>query len=386
MQRRQGLRKYDFFRSFQSEWQLIFGQMGNGIIRNGILVREASTHEASVWDELVTGFDNYRIFHKTGWLRSIEEFSGAKPVYLIFENGGEIVGCLPGFLVKKALLRIFGSPLVGWQTESMGPAFDRERVSTGEMFAVLVPFLEKQYGVHHIEMTSHCLDGEAMKGLGFQTRRQSSCRVSLFPGDEDRMAKNIKSKTRNQLRKAIKLGLSVREETDESFVDEFYDQSKEVFTRNGVSLPFSYKRVLQLFRHMKAAGNLLALSVRLPEQETRIATGIFMIEGREMYLWSWTHRTQYGSFCPVELLMWTAMQRGIAAGCVSLDMGGVAAAKAKFGALPDETVHHWLRSRYSWLADLRDAAEKCYRWQQKVRGRMVRRAIPKHNERTAQAE
>jgi CelD/BcsL family acetyltransferase involved in cellulose biosynthesis len=340
----------------------------------GVVVREATPREIEAWDELVMRFENYRIFHKTVWLRYVESFTGARAVRLVFERDGEIVGCLPGFLLRKGLLlRIFASPLVGWQTESMGPLFDAERVSPREICAALVPFLKSRYGVHHVEMTSAHLDREAMAELGFRGKQFSTYRVQLFPGDEERALKNIKAKTRNQLRKAIKLGLIARVEDDESFVAEFYAQIKEVFTRRGKAVPFREERVLQCFRHLKEAGNLLAISVSLPRGGKCIATGLFMREGQELHLWGWAHRTEYRWHCPVELLTWTAMQRGMEANCTTLDMAGGGDAKLKFGALADATLYEWMWSRYAWLARSRELAERAYRWQQSARGRLTRK-------------
>jgi CelD/BcsL family acetyltransferase involved in cellulose biosynthesis len=181
------------------------------------------------------------------------------------------------------------------------------------------------------------------------------------------------------LRKAIKLGLVARVETDESFVLEFYAQIKEVFARRGKAVPFNQARVLQCFRHLKEAGNLLAISVSLPEGEC-IATGLFMREGQELHLWGWAHRTEFRWHCPTELLTWTAMRRGMEAGCTTLDMAGGGDAKLKFGALADATLCEWRWSRYAWLAQSRDLAERLYRWQQSARGRFTRKRS--NNERT----
>jgi len=337
-----------------------------------VLVREISPREAESWDELVGRFPGGRIFHKMVWLRYVESFSGARAVRLVFEKEGEVVGCLPGFLLRKGfVLRVFASPLAGWQTESMGPVFDPSRAAPRELFAALLPFLKARYGAHHVEMTTAHLDHEAADGLGFRVRRFSTYRVPLFPGDEGRALKNIKAKTRNQLRKAIKLGLVARAEEDEAFVSEFYDQTREVFARRGKAVPFDEARVLKLFRHLKEAGNLLAISVSLPDGK-RVAAGLFMRDERELHLWGWAHRTAARWYCPVELLTWTAMQMGMASGCTTLDMAGGGDAKLKFGAVPDAALHEWMWSRYAWLARARDLAERAYRWQQSARGRFTR--------------
>jgi hypothetical protein len=101
------------------------------------LIREASAEEVLLWDDLVRRFDNYRIYHTLAWIRSLEASAGGRAVFLIFEKDREIVGCLPGLVHRWGLLRLFGSPLPGWQASIMGPAFAKDRVSTGELMTAL---------------------------------------------------------------------------------------------------------------------------------------------------------------------------------------------------------------------------------------------------------
>src|SRR5258705_5261218 len=103
-----------------------------------------------------------------------------------------------------------------------------------------------------------------------------------------------------------------------------------------------------------------------------IATGLFTVDGRELLLWSWAHRTAQRWFRPTELLTWTVMTKAMAAGCDTFDFMGLGEFKTKFGAELDQTKYRWVRSRYRWLARARDLAERGYRWQQSLRGRLAR--------------
>ncbi len=68
---------------------------------------------------------------------------------------------------------------------------------------------------------------------------------------------------------------------------------REAFAHRGNVVSFSRKRALQIFQHMKDSACLLAISIRLSGDGTCIPTGMFLIEGQELYLWNWTHRTRY---------------------------------------------------------------------------------------------
>ncbi|MGI9108046.1 MAG: GNAT family N-acetyltransferase [Pyrinomonadaceae bacterium] len=345
------------------------------VMDDHVIIREASAEELLRWDDLVTRFDNCRVVHKLAWMRSLENCVKGRPLYLVYEKSGEIVGCLPGFLVNVGPLRLFGSPLPGWQTLSMGPVFDERRLSTQEMIPALVTFLERRHGVHHIELLTGGLDQQVMESMSFQIKPSPTYRARLYPGDEARTMKALKDSARRNVRRAEKLGLVVKFEDGEEFVDEHYDQLEEVYTRGGNIIPFDKKRALEFFRQMKVGGNLLAISVHLPDGGPCIATGTFTVEGKELLLWMWAHRTEHRWYRPTELMTWTVMRKAMEAGCDTLDFMGRGDFKAKFGAELDVNKYRWVRSRYKWLYRVRVAAEKSYRWQQSLRGRIVREGL-----------
>ena len=341
----------------------------------GLTIREANLIELLKWDEMVMKFDNYRVCHKRAWIHSLKASIKGQPLFLVYEKGGEVVGCLPGFLTNIGPLRMFGSPLQGWQTVGMGPVFDQTKTSTEELVTVLIPFLEKSYGVHHVEMISNTLETAPLMNMQFRNEELPTYRAPLYPGDESRTMRGMKESARRNVKRGIKLGLEVRFEDDESFVDEHYDQLREVFARGGNMVPFGKKRALEFFRHMKSAGNLIAVSVYLPNDGPNIATGMFTVEGKELLLWMWTHRTQYRWYRPTELMTWTVMKKAMEMGCETFDFMGRGDFKAKFGAELDCSKQRWTWSRYQWLAATRTVASRGYKWQQSVRGRMIRRSM-----------
>lgn len=339
-----------------------------------VVLREATSREVEQWDKLVTRFQNHRVMHTLGWIRSLEDSTGGRPLFLVYEKGGEIVACLPGLITKVGPIRVFGSPLPGWQTNSMGPAFLESAVTTDEMITRLPRYLEGEHGVHHIEMVSHILDGTSMTHAGFRPERRTVYRVPMHPGDQDTTWMNLKRNARNKIRKAEKQGLVARFVDDSSFVDEIYDQLTEVFARGGNTMPYPKRRVAALFGRMKKSGNLIALGVFPPDSDVCVATGLFIVGNKELILWSWTYRTKYRDLNPTEFMTWTAMLRGMEMGCTVMPLGGGREEfKTKFGADTVETKHRWVRSRYKWMMGARDLAERCYRWQQSVRGELVRR-------------
>ena len=84
-----------------------------------VAVREATAAERRDWDELVARFPNCRLVHKRPWIEWLEACGCGQPLYLVFELNGTIVAALPGLLVRLGLLRLYGSPLPGWQRLSV---------------------------------------------------------------------------------------------------------------------------------------------------------------------------------------------------------------------------------------------------------------------------
>jgi Acetyltransferase (GNAT) domain len=340
-----------------------------------VQVRELTEGELDTWDSLVRRFANHRVVHTMPWLKSLEASGFGKARYLRFEKAGEIVGCMPGLMSEVGPLRVFGSPPPGSQTVSMGPAFDEHRVSTPELMDALIPFLEQRLGVDHMEIMSPDLDPTTMPGLGFRGEPWPTYRTRLFPRDEARTLKQLKDSARRNITRGMKQGLDVHFETDESFVNEHYGQMREVCLRGGSVVSFKRQRVLECFRRLRDSGNLVAVSVYLPNR-VNIATGMFTIEGTELLLWTWGHRTRYRWHRPTDLMTWTVMQRAVRVGCETFDLMGLGESKTKFGAELDNRRYRWIRSRYRWLLGVRDFAAKGFRWQQTVRGRVARLSFP----------
>jgi hypothetical protein len=110
------------------------------------------------------------------------------------------------------------------------------------------------------------------------------------------------------------------------------------------------------------------VSVFLPDRQTCVATGIFLIANQELNLWGWAHRREYGSYYPIELLTWTAMEEAIKRGCRAFDLGGGGEAKKKFGAVLDWDNVRWIYSSVPGLLLGRETARRLYRTWQKLKG------------------
>jgi hypothetical protein len=226
--------------------------------------------------------------------------------------------------------------------------------------------------VHHVEVLAPGLDGPALQALGFRATAVPTYRAALHPDDESRTFAALAPSARRNVRRGERLGLEVRYEEDPAFVAEHYDQLREVCHRRGTLPTFGRSRMEACFRHLHAAGRLIAVSVRLPadhpEGPVCIASGLFTADDRELLLWSWAHRTRHRWYRPTELMTWTVMRRAMAAGCVTFDLMGRGDFKAKLGGQLESDKQRWVWTRYGWLGHARDAAEASWRMRARVLG------------------
>src|SRR2546428_13114140 len=106
-----------------------------------LAIREASPLELAGWDKLVQRFDNHRIVHTRAWINWLEACGHGRPLYLILELDRQVVGCVPGLVVRLGVVRLFGSPLPGRRSPRMGPVFRRRRGTAPELGAAPFGFL-----------------------------------------------------------------------------------------------------------------------------------------------------------------------------------------------------------------------------------------------------
>lgn len=338
-----------------------------------LTAREARDEEVRQWDALLARCGPHRVMQRVAWLRSLEGAGLGRALFLVVEDAHGIVGFLPGLLTQVGPLRMFGSPLPGRQTASQGPVFDPRRTSTQALMAAVLDCLSRQFDVRYVELISGSLDANAMHGLGFRGEPVPTMRAPLTPDDPVRTFLQLKDSARRNIRRATRLGLAVhREACDDSFIADSYRLMGEVFRRGGHRLPFSQQRVHAFCRALAEDGALRAVSVRMPDGATRVAVGLFTLRPPELMLWQWAHRPALRFYRATELMTWTVMQEAMEAGCTTIDFMGLGDFKAKFGAAPDLSQWRWMWSRPGWLVPLRHAAERWFRREQRLTGRLQR--------------
>jgi CelD/BcsL family acetyltransferase involved in cellulose biosynthesis len=305
-----------------------------------------------------------QICQTSHWLEFLRESQQAEPVVLEILRRDEVVGLFVGAIVRKAGMRILGSPLRGWTTSYMGFAC-KEKIEIEELLQPLRSYaFTKLHWVH-----SEVLDRRISKPpQGWQSRMLDGFQIDLSLSEPD-LFQAMSPACRRCIRKAEKHGLRVEEVWQpEGFATEFYGQLQQVFARQGLTPSYGQRRVEQLISTLHPTGKLLLLRARNADGET-VATSIFPGHGGTMYFWGGASLRSGLHNRPNEAMMWYAMRYWKGRGATLFDMGGGGAYKAKYGGAPIAVP--WLRcSLNPLIALLRERVESALRLKQHLARRI----------------
>jgi len=269
------------------------------------------------WDGRIADFPQKRIFHESVWLRFLEKDQRGRAVVIRLTDAGGVEQALwPGVVVRKGPVRIFGSPLRGWGTVTMGPLYHGE--DSRGLLAAAEAALAKA-GIHHWEFVSERLPTEEAQERGYRLERSPTHRIPLDP-DEGRMWAHIQQRCRTSTRKAVKNGLTGRMVEDGRFLEDLYRMVAEIFARQKTTPSYDLARLQRLWNALYPHGKCFGIEILF--QEEVIAAGLFLSAGRQVYAWSEASDSKFNSLGPNNLLYWEAMRRSAVLGATHLHLPG----------------------------------------------------------------
>ena len=280
------------------------------------------------WDKTLVQFEDRNVFQSNGWLKFVAEDQKADPVLAALKEDGRTLGYFCGLIVKKMGLRILGSPFPGWSTPYMGfnlhPGVPRR---TAVMALADLAF--KQLRCAYVEVVDSEMTTQDIEGLGFTHRMNPSLEIDLTQ-DEETIFNGMDSTCRRNIRKAEKSGVTVEVATDIGFAEEYAEQLKDVFAKQGLVPHYGADRVRLMIKHLLPTGMLLIQRARDAEGRC-IGTGIYPASNRCAYYVGGASWRQYQILRPNELLHWRAMQHWRQRGIKAYNFVGNMNFKQKFG-------------------------------------------------------
>jgi len=315
------------------------------------------------WESL-DRFKDRTVFQTREWLQFVSETQNAMPVLAELREGGEVVGYFSGLTFTRLGIKVLGSSFPGWTTPYMG--FNLlPGTSRGVALAALEHMAWNDLTCLHLEVSDPYFSVEDGQALGFTCEFYTSFRTDLRKSEEE-IFKSMDSACRRCIRKAEKSGVMIEEAHDLTFADEYYEQLKDVFARQGLVPTYKLGRVRALVKYLEPTGRLLLLRARDPRGKC-IATGIFPGFNQIAEFWGNASVRSDQILRPNEAIHWHAMRYWKRRGVEIYDWGGEGEYKEKYGCALHR-VPRFSKSRYKLVSRLRNEAKKMFERKQRFLG------------------
>jgi Acetyltransferase (GNAT) domain len=321
------------------------------------------------WERL-DAFEDRLVFQTREWLNFIAETKKATPLVVEIRDGDTVAGYFSGLEVRKFGMRALGSSFPGWTTPYIGfnllPGFSRS-----EAVQALRQWAFKERGYLHLEVSDWKFAQEKTAPGDLDVSVYESFASDLTKS-EDELFGSMDSACRRCIRKSEKMGLTIEHAADIEFADEYYEQLKEVFSKQGRMPTYDVHRVRSLIKHLVPTGRLLLLRARNPEGRC-IATGIYPGMNEVAYFWGNASWRSDLHFRPNEALHWYAMRYWKNRGVRVFDWGGGGGYKEKYGVVP-LAVPWFYKSKYRFMMVARNEAIALFYRSQRLLGKL--RGVP----------
>lgn len=324
-------------------------------------VREITDDNA--WDALVDQSDLATVYHRSAWLHTIAPDTGGRIHRLVLESNGTPLALWPIGLLRKGPLRVGGSPLPGWNTAYLGPLF---LPACQDKLAAVRTMMRARPIRRPAFLALRAMDTNLdLAPLGFrQTRRFETYELDLTR-DEQTLWDNLKSTCRTRIRKGEKNGLTIHEETDPGYLDDFWSMAVEVFAKSAKKPPFSRAMLERMESHLRPRNELIVTTARLGAE--RIATLIIPHDGRTAMYFAGGSRSERLDLAPNNLLHWKTIllckQRGMHRYDFISNRGNPGRFKATYSPDIRTSSIHWERVQNKMIEHLRKMYESRMRKQ-----------------------
>jgi hypothetical protein len=315
------------------------------------------------WEHL-DSFADRTVFQTREWLNFIAESQRATPIIAELRQDGQIAGYFSGLTFTRMGVKVLGSSFPGWTTPYLG--FNLvPGASRAEALAAIEKLAWDALKCLHMEVSDPHFAPEDGCGLGFTCEYYVSYRTDLTQ-TEEKLFNGMDSACRRCVRKAEKSGVKIEEASDLAFADEYYDQLKDVFRKQGLVPTYNLERVRALVKNLAGTGRVLLVRARDPEGNC-IATGIFPGYNKIAEFWGNASYRSNQILRPNEAIQWYVMRYWKKRGVEVYDWGGEGTYKEKYGCKPHR-VPWFTKSRYKVLSALRNEAKSMYARKQRFLG------------------
>lgn len=315
------------------------------------------------WKRL-DAFADRTVFQTEQWLHFLRETQRASIVICELTDNGETAGYFTGLVFSRFGIRILGSSFPGWTTPYIG--FNLlKNASRKAALGAIEKLAWDSLKCLHMEVSDPFFAVSDGEENGFTCGSYASYRSDLTE-TEDGLFGKMDSACRRCVRKAEKSGVTIEEAHDPGFADEYYEQLRDVFSKQGLVPTYPVERVRALVRHLEPTNRILLVRAR-DSQGKCIATGIFPGFNRIAEFWGNASFRSSQSLRPNEAIHWYAMRYWKRRGIQIYDWGGGGTYKEKYGCVL-HLVPWFTKSRFKFISALRGQAKAMFERKQRFQG------------------
>jgi len=294
-----------------------------------------------LWDEAIKEIPAATFFHTHEWLRFVEKQFRLELKRILIYSNNKITGIFPLFEKKYGFMKIAGSPLIAENNPYMGFAL-RNNKEIDSIMPALNKFLKDQ----HIDFFRASFDNiwfkDSFELHGYTVKEKKSFRLDLSV-EEESLWKGIGQKGRNLVRKAEKSNLVLTESTNSSFIDSYFEMSKEVYARQGLPPLLQKSYYSELFLTLVNTDSIKVFMLSTQEGAPVAGAIILIYSGNAYYLDGVSFR-EYSNLGINNSLQWSIIKYLKATGVVTYDMlggdiPGIANFKQSFGTTNCPTIY-----------------------------------------------
>ena len=318
------------------------------------------------WDALVDRAELGTVYHRSGWLGVLNECTEARIHRVALEGPAGLLAIWPIGLLRKGPLRIGGSPLPGWNTAYLGPLFTdacEDKADAVRRMYTAPPIRKPAF------LATRVMDTTAdLEPLGFRrTKDFETYEIDLTEPTETLWG-NLKGTCRTRIRKGEKNGLDIREEHDDSYLDEFMAMACDVFAKTNKMPPFSKYFLKQVDTRLRARGELLVTSAYYDDK--RIASLMIPYDrGTAMYF-AGVSLANHLDLAPNNLLHWNTIIIAKSQGVPKYDFISSKGSPGRFKSTfsPQKLVKstHWEASKSAYITIAKNYYEKVSRYRMRT--------------------
>lgn len=311
-------------------------------------IQKYKENDKEDWDRYVRKNHKATFFHQIGWKYIIEHTYKHKGYYLLAKDNGKIVGILPLFLIKGFL---FADSFVSLPFVPYGGVCANNQEIEEKLIKTAIDIVNAE-NINFIEFRQF-----DELNLELQLRKNHVTLLLELNDNPDKLWVNLKDKVRNQVRKAIKSGLTFK--VGNEYLDGFYN----VYARNmrDIGIPV---HSIRLFENLiEQFSNQIKIFIVEKEQEIIGGMLVGFFKNTMSDIWASSLR-KYFEYCPNNLLYWGAIKYGCKNGFRYFDFGrsqwntGTFRFKKQWGAIPHQLYYQYYLNKSNIIPKLDQSSLK----------------------------